>query len=542
MTLQALPPGAGSARAQLMSYLWWGLFAAVLITVVAIRVRLLGIPLERDEGEYAYAGQLLLRGIPPYALAYGMKFPGTYVAFAGIMALGGQSPSGIHLGLLVVNVTTVALVILIGRRLVNMIAGLASGMSFAVISIGSPVLGLAAHATNFVMLFALAGLFVLFIHKSRLNRNWLLLSGGLFGLAILMKQPAVWFALGAFACVACTTLRRKEHPLQSLISVASFAAGVAFPLIVCAFWLWRAGVWSNAILWTVRYAREYAGVADWTDALQLLRHNGGRVIQFAPVLWLGAASGIVLCLGRRSIRHASVPTLTFGLAALFAVSAGLYFRPHYFVMLVGPGALFTGFAIAALDEFATRRAVIARILVFCLFTIVIATPLFRGREFFFGRSPDEACKILHGESPFVEAIQVASFIQSNTRPYDHVAVLGSEPELCFYAHRLSVTGYIYMYPLMEPQKYAAEMQERMIYEIERGQPEVMVMVASFWSWLQRPTSGTRLIEWADQYLAEHYYLIGSVQLDPDAASVYHLPDTSGRLASRSNYVAIYRRR
>lgn len=37
-------------------------------------------PLERDEGEYAYAGQLMLQGIPPYQLAYNMKLPGTYAA------------------------------------------------------------------------------------------------------------------------------------------------------------------------------------------------------------------------------------------------------------------------------------------------------------------------------------------------------------------------------------------------------------------------------------------------------------------------------
>jgi hypothetical protein len=42
-----------------------------------IRFRLRDMPLERDEGEYAYAGQLLLEGIPPYQLAYNMKLPGT---------------------------------------------------------------------------------------------------------------------------------------------------------------------------------------------------------------------------------------------------------------------------------------------------------------------------------------------------------------------------------------------------------------------------------------------------------------------------------
>ena len=55
---------------------WWTLAVIVFGVTVAIRIRLLGIPLERDEGEYAYAGQLILQGIPPYKLAYNMKFPG----------------------------------------------------------------------------------------------------------------------------------------------------------------------------------------------------------------------------------------------------------------------------------------------------------------------------------------------------------------------------------------------------------------------------------------------------------------------------------
>src|SRR5262249_20001496 len=52
--------------------------AAALLLVALVRLRLADVPLERDEGEYAYAGQLILHGIPPYQQAYNMKFPGTY--------------------------------------------------------------------------------------------------------------------------------------------------------------------------------------------------------------------------------------------------------------------------------------------------------------------------------------------------------------------------------------------------------------------------------------------------------------------------------
>jgi hypothetical protein len=102
---------------KLVQFAWWALATIVFTLVVAIRIRLLGIPLERDEGEYAYAGQLILQGIPPYKLAYNMKFPGTYAAYALIMSIFGQTIHAIHLGLLLVNVATIALIFLIRRRL-----------------------------------------------------------------------------------------------------------------------------------------------------------------------------------------------------------------------------------------------------------------------------------------------------------------------------------------------------------------------------------------------------------------------------------------
>src|SRR6476660_9388526 len=132
--------------------LGWCILAVIVFGfVLAIRIRLLGIPLERDEGEYAYAGQLMLQGIPPYKLAYNMKFPGTYAAYAVIMSIFGQTINGIHLGLLLVNAATIVLVFFLGRRLGNSIVGLAAGASYAVLSVSPTVLGLAGHATHFVL-------------------------------------------------------------------------------------------------------------------------------------------------------------------------------------------------------------------------------------------------------------------------------------------------------------------------------------------------------------------------------------------------------
>ena len=40
----------------------WAVLCCILLFVAAVRFRLRDLPLERDEGEFAYGGQLLLHG------------------------------------------------------------------------------------------------------------------------------------------------------------------------------------------------------------------------------------------------------------------------------------------------------------------------------------------------------------------------------------------------------------------------------------------------------------------------------------------------
>src|SRR5690348_12718264 len=77
----------------------------ILGIVAGIRIRLLNFPLERDEGEFAYAAHLLLQGHSPYDWAYTvmLKLPGTYVMYAVSMGIFGQTTAGIHAGLVLAN-------------------------------------------------------------------------------------------------------------------------------------------------------------------------------------------------------------------------------------------------------------------------------------------------------------------------------------------------------------------------------------------------------------------------------------------------------
>src|SRR5208283_1514633 len=125
---------------------WCAGVILLVLLAVTVRLRLLSMPLERDEGEYAYSGQLLLQGIPPYQLAFNIKMPGTYAVYAVVMALFGESDSAIHLAFLLVNLGTLALLWFLARRLLDEAGTLVCCAAYVLLSLSSGVLGLQAHA------------------------------------------------------------------------------------------------------------------------------------------------------------------------------------------------------------------------------------------------------------------------------------------------------------------------------------------------------------------------------------------------------------
>ena len=166
-----------------------GVFLGV---VVLVRLRLLGLPLERDEGEYAYMAQQLLQGVLPYTESHSMKFPGIYFVYAGILAIFGQSPVAIHLSLLFVNLATAFLLFLLGRNLLSESAGIVAAVSFAVLSLSPALQCVWANSEHFVLLPALGGILLLRMARDQPARFFF--SGLLLGCALLIKQHAIFFA------------------------------------------------------------------------------------------------------------------------------------------------------------------------------------------------------------------------------------------------------------------------------------------------------------------------------------------------------------
>lgn len=506
----------GKSNDKNLQMAWWVCLAIVLVVTVAVRIRLLGIPLERDEGEYAYAGQLMLQGIPPYQLVYNMKFPGTYAAYALMMSIFGQSIAGVHLGLLVVNMATVALVFLVGRRLMNATAGIAAAASYAILSLSPSVLGFEGHATHFVVFPVLGGVLLLLGKSGPVPVKIVLASGVLFGLALLMKQPALFFIpFGAGYLLYCDWRARlplKKILLRSLI----FICGAGLPLGVTCIWLWWAGVLAKFWFFTFAYAREYGGIVSLSDGIQEFKETIKDVLSSGWIFWVLAAFGLIGCLWDKTVRLRAPFLLGFLAFSGLAVCPGLYFRPHYFILALPAICLLAGAAVVSMKNLFTERFRRFRFVPLILFGVGSILAFWGARGFYFAPNPVAV-------TPFPEAVRIAEYLREHTTANDTVAVLGSEPEIYFYSQRHSATGYVYTYALMEPHKYALQMQREMIREIEAARPKYIVFVKLNLSWLSRAESETLIFDWFAQYSAENLKLTGLANMVSATRTDYYLP-------------------
>jgi hypothetical protein len=501
-------------------------------------VRLRDFPLERDEGEYAYAGQLILQGIPPYQLAYNMKLPGTYAAYALIMAFFGQTPAGIHLGVLLVHAATIVLLYLLAARLFGRLAGVVAAASYMLLASSETVLGLAGHTEHFVVLPAVGGLLFLLKAVEQQRKSLFFWSGLLMGLCFLMKQPGIMFAIfGGLYLLLCEQDRAGWKGL--LARLGAYSAGVALPFLLTCLVLFKAGVFPKFWFWTFSYARLYASTVSLRDGILLFANSLAWIAQPFLFLLLGSMAGFAALWGDRAARtHLRFVDGLF-LFSFLALSAGLYYRGHYFIVVWPVVALLLGAAVSVTARHISARKSLQLIPALC-FLLACGYAVYYQRELLFEMGPLTACRMTYGENPFPEAVEVAQYIRSHSSPDARIAVLGSEPEICFYAQRRSATGYIYTYGLMEPQKYAEQMQKEMIGEIEAAKPEFLVFADLNASWLVSPRSDTTILGWAKQYIATNYELVGIADIALDTA--YRWEDEARAYQPRSRYKMLTFRR
>jgi len=523
----------------------WGTVVLIILLAAFARVHSLEVPLERDEGEYAYAGQLILHGIPPYGEIYNMKMPGIYGAYALILVAFGQTHTGIHLGLLIINMATTLLVFLLGKRLCDPLAGVISAGSFAILSVSPSVQGIFANAEHFVIFWAVGGVVLLLRAIDSGRKELFFLSGLLLGGAFLMKQHGAAFILCGAFFVLYSELRRRTTALSgTALRCLIFGAAVLIPFgITCLVLLW-AGVFTKFWFWTFDYAREYVSSVPLSTGLGLFKRQISAIVGSSLLLWMLAGVGLTALLWDRNLRTQRPFIVLFCLFSFLSICPGLYFRPHYFVLLLPAVAVLVGIAVSAMERlFATPKLPALRKAPIVLAILALGHSAYGQKEFLFQLTPAQISRAVYGVNPFPESLEIARYLNEHATEEDRIAVVGSEPQIYFYAGRRAATGYIYTYALMENHGYALKMQREMIREIESARPKFLIFVNVPTSWLVRPNSDTVIFQWFNQYCRAHYGIVGIVDILSKDGTEYRWDRGVDGYAPRSQYwLSVYERR
>jgi hypothetical protein len=261
--------------------------------------------------------------------------------------------------------------------------------------------------------------------------------------------------------------------------------------------------------------------------------------------WCLAIIGLVFALRNTAIRNQIGFLLLLLFFSFLATATGFYFRRHYFILLLPAFALTVGVGVRLLQERLETGGAgpAARMLPAALLAGALLWNVLSQRDSFFQLPPEEVGRKAYIDEHFAECIPAARYIREHSSPNDTIAVVGSEPEIYFYARRHSATGYIYTYALMETQPFAGFMQREMEGEIEAAQPEFLVDVGYDNSWVVRSGSDLGIFQWFKSYAANFYERVGIIDTRSTGETHYLWGDDAKNYhGAVAQYLAIYRRK
>jgi hypothetical protein len=275
----------------------------------------------------------------------------------------------------------------------------------------------------------------------------------------------------------------------------------------------------------------------------VFRWNFSKIFRQTPIFWLLGGVGLLALVWRRGKGDRLFLYGLFLFSAL-AVCPGFYFRRHYFVLLLPAVSLLIGAAaVAARDQLAGKFPRLAWVVPSVVVVAAAVYSVADEFEFFCTATPAQAVRLVYGTNPFPEALQAAQYIRERSTKDDRILVLGSEPEICFYADRLSATGHIYMYGLMEEQPYALQMQQELIREVEAARPAFIVKCNVDMSWLRDPNAPMLIFDWMDAYIDAGYELVGLFDIRDPSTAVFASGESVSYYSRHADRVIfLYRRK
>jgi hypothetical protein len=481
----ALQAGAQSLSQRRSIIAWPALaWAGILLLFVLMRVTLVLIPFERDEGEYAYIAQRMLVGDVPYRDAFDQKPPGVFLIYLTTFALFGQSVQAVHVVMHLWTLAGVVLLFKLVQRLSGTPAGLLAALAYAVMTAGRGVLGSTANTEIFMLTPMIAGILCVTSGRGEQISAWRLIAGGaLLACAFWIKQVVITDIL--FACIIVAVAdpappRRYPGALLKIVRrqllLALGAAAVTAPIFLY-FILHRAlhDFLYAAFIYNFGYAT--SELRSFSQILERFRDNFTAILICDWPFWAAGVVAIVVLFVQRNWRSLGF-YLGFAVLSFAGVTFAGYFRPHYFMQMLPAVAALAGVGLAwTLARLAKiRNGSLGRAAQIALLMGVVTVPVFGNRAILFAPSPAVAMTRLYGVDRFILSQDLGQRIRERTSPADPILVAGAEPQIAFYAHRKNATRYIFFDPLTARYPEVLANQQQALAEIVSSRPAYIVDV------------------------------------------------------------------
>ncbi|MEP6794618.1 MAG: glycosyltransferase family 39 protein [Saprospiraceae bacterium] len=493
---------------------WWPLFllGISVIVVLQARLRLLAIPMERDEAGFAYIGHWLLKGESLYVDMVDNKLPGLYILYGFFTTIFGYNATGVHIGLLIANAVSAVCFYMLMRDLFNRFIAVTS-TAFLLILLADPnVLGFAAHATQLLLPFVMGGFYMFWQGIRTERKSLLLISGLLLGLAFIIKQQSVVF--GLVVALLWWPLRilwnKKENGRLPIVEWLMLGIGGLMPVTAVVVYFKMTGRLDELLFWSVKQPSRMT--ATFTQSRwELFQHFVPLVTRAVVALWISACAGLVLIFmsgfKKGNVWFAFLMAV-FGLAS---VVIGAAFYQHYFILALPGVALLAAIALYWIsNKLGNSGATVC-----CLVgSILVLWPLVRERKYFFSPDYNKIHQQMYSFNMFPELERIGKELARRVPEGSRIGVMGSEPEVLVAADRESCSKHLFMYPILSDPVLSPPMQDEYLHDMESCLPDYIVYNGGILSW----TSGydkLQMFENLMKWINDNYTTLGLAEFRKD---------------------------
>lgn len=501
----------------------------VLLLIYLIRKNYLGIPFERDEGAYAYAGRGILDGAIPFKDIGTQRLDGVLYAYAVIVGIFGYTVQALHGAFLIINLASASMLFFLGRKLGSNLAGLAAAIIFALLSMTATLSGFTIQSEHLVAFFSIAAFLALF-HYFEKKKIWqLIISGVLFSFAFQIKQTSFFYGFLAGALLLFKLFTDDKKNIKKLIVAALvFAASILIPVLIDLVIIYKKGAWDDFNLWFFEIRNQYTSLISFDQGLDFLRQSFGDIYKDYKAFWIFSFTGTVSVFLTNIPLWKKFAVIGLQVAGFLTVVPGYHYYGHYFLQWIPFVCLSAGIFIFSLQNLiykSLKSKAISVAVPLLILLIPVISNLSSLSKYYFSPNHTQILRKVYGLNPFPESKVIADKLNTLMKPEDKLAVFGTEIEMYVYTNKKSPSRFAGSGALLEfPVAQSSDWQREFIADVEKAAPKYLVFFSHAISWMANPKTENLIFPWFDKFRNANYNLIGFADIQNGVTNYVWKPD------------------